>query len=234
MHWHVNLIHNIKNYHFSIILFEDIYLFPPCTFPYFIVQYINTETEVINILLALIGVTGVGKSYYKDKIEKELNFEKLKIITNRKPRSGEVNGSDKIFVTTDELNQLVENGEIAFKFNLAGMTYAFPKKEMFSDKNIVFEFHYSELENLKKVCPNVKSLYLLPKDVNIAREKLLERHMDPKLEEARMQDLNEHYEKVTNDKKLLDMFDYVVYNNYDKESDKQVLDIVRELVKIGE
>lgn len=205
-----------------------------CEFSHFIVQYINTETEVINILLALIGVTGVGKSYYKDKIEKELNFEKLKIITNRKPRSGEVNGSDKIFVTTDELNQLVENGEIAFKFNLAGMTYAFPKKEMFSDKNIVFEFHYSELENLKKVCPNVKSLYLLPKDVNIAREKLLERHMDPKLEEARMQDLNEHYEKVTNDKKLLDMFDYVVYNNYDKESDKQVLDIVRELVKIGE
>ncbi len=224
MKYYINKI-ELDNY-FNII--------SPCTFPIFIVQYINTETEVINILLALIGVTGVGKSYYKDKIEKELNFEKLKIITNRKPRSGEVNGSDKIFVTTDELNQLVENGEIAFKFNLAGMTYAFPKKEMFSDRNIVFEFHYSELENLKKVCPNVKSLYLLPKDVNIAREKLLERHMDPKLEEARMQDLNEHYEKVTNDKKLLDMFNYVVYNNYDKESDKQVLDIVRELVKIGE
>ena len=189
---------------------------------------------MINILLALIGVTGVGKSYYKDKIEKEINFEKLKIITNRKPRSGEVNGSDKIFVTTDELNKLVDDGEIAFKFNLAGMTYAFPKKEMFSDRNIVFEFHYSELENLKKVCPNVKSLYLLPKDVNIAREKLLERHMDPKLEEARMQDLNEHYEKVTNDKKLLDMFDHVVYNNYDEESDREVLNIVRELVKIGE
>lgn len=206
----------------------------PCTFSIFIVQYINTETEVINILLALIGVTGVGKSYYKDKIEKELNFEKLKIITNRKPRSGEVNGSDKIFVTTDELNKLVDDREIAFKFNLAGMTYAFPKKEMFSDKNIVFEFHYSELENLKKVCPNVKSLYLLPKDINIAREKLLERHMDSELEKARMQDLNEHYEKVTNDKKLLDMFDYVVYNNYDEESDREVLNIVRELVKIGE
>lgn len=189
---------------------------------------------MINILLALIGVTGVGKSYYKDRIEKELNFEKLKIITNRKPRSGEVNGSDKIFVTTDELNKLVENGEIAFKFNLAGMAYAFPKKEMFSDKNIVFEFHYSELENLKKVCPNVKSLYLLPEDVSIAREKLLERHMDPELEKARMQDLNEHYEKMMNNKELLNMFDYVLYNNYDKESEKQVLDLVRELIKIGE
>ena len=60
---------------------------------------------------------------------------------------------------------------------------------------------------------------------------MLEITYDPKLEEARMQDLNEHYEKKVNSmiKKLLDMFDYVVYNNYDKESDRQVLDIVREL-----
>jgi len=186
---------------------------------------------VINILLALIGVTGVGKSYYKDRIEKKLNFEKLKIITNRKPRNGEVNGSDKIFVTTDELNKLVQDGEIAFKFNLAGMTYAFPKKEMFSDKNIVFEFHYSELENLKKVCPNVKSLYLLQQDVNIARKKLLERHMDPKLEEARMQDLNEHYEKMMNNKELLNIFDYVLYNNYDEDSEKKVINLVEEMLR---
>lgn len=186
---------------------------------------------MINILLALIGVTGVGKSYYKDRIEKKLNFEKLKIITNRKPRNGEVNGSDKIFVTTDELNKLVQDGEIAFKFNLAGMTYAFPKKEMFSDKNIVFEFHYSELENLKKVCPNVKSLYLLPQDVNIARKKLLERHMDSKLEEARMQDLNEHYEKMMNNKELLNIFDYVLYNNYDEDSEKKVINLVEEMLR---
>lgn len=105
---------------------------------------------------------------------------------------------------------------------------------MFSDKNIVFEFHYSELKGLKKVCPNVKSIYLLPKDINIAREKLLERHMDSELEKARMQDLNEHYEKMMNNKELLNMFDHVVYNNYNEESEKQVLNLVRELVKIGE
>ena len=33
------------------------------------------------MLLGIAGVTGVGKSYYKDKIVNELNFNKVKIIT---------------------------------------------------------------------------------------------------------------------------------------------------------
>ena len=32
------------------------------------------------MLLALAGVTGVGKSYFKDRIVEKLNFEKIKII----------------------------------------------------------------------------------------------------------------------------------------------------------
>ena len=49
---------------------------------------------MIKILLALAGVTGVGKSYYKDKITEKLGFEKIKIITTREPRLGEKNGED--------------------------------------------------------------------------------------------------------------------------------------------
>lgn len=41
------------------------------------------------MLLALAGVTGVGKSYFKDRIVERLGFEKIKIITTRKIRDGE-------------------------------------------------------------------------------------------------------------------------------------------------
>ena len=58
------------------------------------------------MLLALAGVTGVGKSYFKDILVKKLNFEKIKIITTRQKRIGEKNNEDKIFVTLDELNEL--------------------------------------------------------------------------------------------------------------------------------
>ena len=43
------------------------------------------------MLLALAGVTGVGKSYFKDRIVERLGFEKIKIITTRQIRIGEKN-----------------------------------------------------------------------------------------------------------------------------------------------
>ena len=54
------------------------------------------------MLLAFAGVTGIGKSYYKDKVVEKLNFEKIKIVTTRQIRVGEKNNEDKIFVTPQE------------------------------------------------------------------------------------------------------------------------------------
>ncbi len=58
------------------------------------------------MLLALAGVTGIGKSYYKDKIVEKLGFEKIKIITTREMRACEKNNEDKLFVTHQELQAL--------------------------------------------------------------------------------------------------------------------------------
>ena len=43
------------------------------------------------MLLALSGVTGVGKSYYKELITQKLKFEKVNTIRTRKIREGEIN-----------------------------------------------------------------------------------------------------------------------------------------------
>ena len=41
------------------------------------------------MLLALVGVTGVGKSYYKEKIVENFDFEKVNTIRTREKRVGE-------------------------------------------------------------------------------------------------------------------------------------------------
>lgn len=194
----------------------------------------HLKIEVIDILLAIAGITGIGKSYYKDKIMNVLGFDKIKIITTRKPRIGEVNNDDKIFVNEKELNELVKSGKIAYKFDLLGNTYAYNKESLFSDVNTVFELHYSTIGDLKKICPKLKVIYLLPKDINKAKEKLRERHLDFEVEQARIKEIDEHYNKIMNDSKLMGMFDYVLYNNYDKESENQVINLVRNLVEKGE
>lgn len=186
---------------------------------------------MIIILVAIAGITGIGKSYYKDKLVEKLGFEKVKIVTTREPRSGEKNNEDKIFVSQEELEKLDKEGKIAYRFDLLGVTYAYTKEALSTKQNTVFEMHYWTMRDFKKICPNLKAIYLFPKDVNIAKEMLRKRNLKPEVEENRLKEIDEHLARVTDDKELLGLFDYVLYNNYDEESEKQVIDVVKKMIE---
>ena len=182
------------------------------------------------MLLALAGVTGIGKSYYKDKIVEKLGFEKIKIITTRQMRVGEKNNEDKIFVTSEELQILRDKGDIAYEFDMLGNTYAYSKEELFSDKNTVFELHYDTIFDFKKICSHLCVIYLFPKDIEMAKDMTRKRNLDPNVERDRLIEIDEHYKKVTTDENLRSMFDYMLYNNYDEASEKAVIELVSKLM----
>ena len=48
------------------------------------------------MIVTLSGVTGTGKSFFKNTISEELCFKNLVIVTTREKRIGEVNGIDKV------------------------------------------------------------------------------------------------------------------------------------------
>ncbi len=43
----------------------------------------------------------------------------------------------------------------------------------------------------------------------------------------RIKEIDEQYNKFMNDKDFQGKFDYILYNNYDSESEKQILDLVK-------
>lgn len=182
------------------------------------------------MLLALAGVTGVGKSYFKDILVEKLNFEKIKIITTRQKRIGEKNNEDKIFVTLDELNELKKENKIAYDFNMLGNTYAYSKDSLFSNKNTVFELHYNTIFDLKKICPNLRSIYIFPKNIEMAKEQTKKRHLNYRVEKDRLLEIDEHYNKILSDENLRNQFDYIFYNNYDKESEDKLIELVKKLL----
>lgn len=182
------------------------------------------------MLLGLAGVTGVGKSYFKDKLVEQLGFEKIKIITTREIRAGEKNNEDKIFVTNDELQKMKKSGIIAYDFNLLGNTYAYTRDSLFSNNNTVFELHYNTIYDFKKVCPHLITIYIFPTDIEIAKEEARKRHLKPEVEKERLLEIDEHYNRITTDNTLKAQFDYIVYNNYDKESTDRIIELVRKLI----
>ncbi len=183
------------------------------------------------MLLALVGITGIGKTYYSDKIVERLGFEKVKTIRTREIRKGEQNGKTGLFMTKEELESLEREGKIAYKFDVFEGTYAYLKEDIFSDKDMVFEMHYTTIGDWKKVRPDIKTIYIFPKDINITKSKITERNLSKEQEEKRLAEIEEHYNRMNNEQELRGMFDYIIYNNYDKESEDEIINLVRKLQK---
>ena len=182
------------------------------------------------MLLALAGVTGVGKSYFKDLLVKKLNFEKIKIITTRQIRPGEKNNEDKIFVSPEELQNFKNSDIIAYDFNMLGNIYAYSKDDLFSEKNTVFELHYSTIFDLKKICPNMVAVYIFPENLEMAKEETRKRHLDSEVEKNRLLEIDEHYHKILSDEHLRNQFDYFISNSYNQKSEKEILELVKKIL----
>ena len=182
------------------------------------------------MILALVGVTGVGKTYFKDKIVEKLGFKRVNTIRTRKIRKGEEQGKAGLFLSKEELDKLDKEGKLAYRFSVFGGEYAYLKDEIFTDENMVFEMHYTTIYDWKKVCPDIKTIYILPTDINLAIEKTKERNLSPEKEEERIKELEEHYNRIMTDEELKKQFDYIVYNNYDKDSLDKILSLVKSIM----
>lgn len=182
------------------------------------------------MLLALSGVTGIGKSYFKEKLVNELGFHKVNTIRTRPIRIGEKNGIDGIFISDEQLDILKDENKIIYDFKVFGGRYAYLKDEILSNDNMVFEMHYTMIDDWKKIRPDIKTIYILPKDIEIPKQKAKERNLSKEKEVERINEIDEQYNKFINDKNFQSKFDYFLYNNYDKESEEQLIRLVKTIL----
>lgn len=179
------------------------------------------------MLLALVGVTGVGKSYFVDRICDRLHFKKVNTIRTRAPRKGE---NPKYFMTEQELNKMNQEGKIAYQFRVFDGEYGYLKDEIFSKDNYIFEMHYTTIYDWKKVRPDIKTIYILPANLEMAKQKTIERNLPKEKEQERLQEIEEHYHNITTNNDLRNQFDYIVQNAYNEESEQKILKLVEDLL----
>ena len=130
-----------------------------------------------------------------------------------------------------ELEKMFADGKIAYKFKVFGGQYGYLKDEIFSEKNMIFEMHYTTIYDWKKVRPDIKTIYIMPTNINVAKEKAKERNLSTEKEQERLNEIDEHYNRITSDENLKNQFDYIIYNNYDRESEQKILELVFKILK---
>ena len=180
------------------------------------------------MIVTLSGITGTGKSFFKDAIAKELGFKNLVIVTTRKKRTGEIAGIDKEFVSNEEFEEKVKTSEITANFEFLGAKYGYRKELLESDENLVTEVHYNRIYDIKRHARNIFSIYIIPYDVKRAKKELKNRNFSKDAEEARLQEIDEHIKEYSQNEDLRKQFDYEFINDYTEGSKNKLIEIIKQ------
>ena len=73
-------------------------------------------------------------------------------------------------------------------------------------------------------------IYILPKSLDNAKERIYERHLSKDKEEVRLKEIEEQYNAVVKDEKMINKFDYIFTNNYDQDSEDRMIELIQTIM----
>ena len=179
------------------------------------------------MIVTLSGITGTGKSFFKDAISKNLGFKNLVIVTTRKKRNGEISGIDKEFVSNKEFEKMVQKKQITVNFEFLGAKYGYRRKLLESNENQVTEVHYSTIYDIKKHAKDIFSIYIIPNDVERAKIELKNRNLTKETEKARLQEIEEHIKEYSKNEELRKQFDLEFINDYTENAKNKLIELIQ-------
>ena len=165
------------------------------------------------MMFVLSSPSGVGKTTLTKKLAENNSQFAISIShTTRKPRPNEIDGKDYYFVTQEEFDALIKKNDFYEFANIFDNNYGTHKetviKLLSQGKDVLFDIDWQGTLQLKKITNlNIVCIFILPPNIKILRDRLLNRHKgQEKLIEKRMNKFNEelsHWNQynyvVTND-----------------------------------
>ena len=172
------------------------------------------------MLVLLSGVSGAGK----DTIKKELIRRNERIVslpsyTDREPREGEVNGEIYNFISTEEFEELIKNGDL---YEYDGTSKKLLNDRISSGKIIVKDIDVNGTENLVKLLgadTKIITIFLRVPKQELHR-RLIARNPGTSPKEIQLRLNRFDYEESK-----IGIYDYVIKNN-DLEKTIQIISTI--------
>lgn len=182
------------------------------------------------MIITLSGITGTGKSFFKNQIVNKLGFKNLVIVTTREKRQDEINGVDKYFVTDEQFDYMKKEGKILSDFEFLGYRYAYRTEDVLSNEKQVTEMHYEYIEKLRKCTKDVLAIYIIPSDFERAKQELIKRNLEKSIEKTRIKEMEEQKILFENNKSIRSQFDIIFKNDYTEDSISSLIKIIKERI----
>jgi guanylate kinase len=134
-------------------------------------------------LFIFSAASGTGKtSLARALIEREPNVVFSVSHTTRAPRPGEVHGEHYFFVSRDEFDRMVANGEFVEHATVFGNSYGTSKKaiedQIRAGRTVILDIDWQGARAIKRWRPDAVGVFILPPSRTALRERLMNRKQD--------------------------------------------------------
>lgn len=176
-------------------------------------------------ILLLSGPSGCGKSTLLKEVYKEISDYYFSIsTTTRQPRVGEEDGVDYFFVSKEEFEEDIVNGNFLEHANVHGNYYGTSlkpiKKALEEGKLVIFDIDVQGHAIVSKKLPEVlTSVFITTPSLEVLEDRLTHRATDSKeVIEKRISNAKEEI-------KSIDKYDYFIVNDNLEDAAKQLVSI---------
>ena len=186
----------------------------------------NIETK--RILIVISSPSGAGKtSICKRLLELDSELRPSISVTTRKPRNNETNGIDYIFISNEDFDKKIFNGEFleyANVFNNKYGTLVSSTKDLLNrDFDVLFDIDWQGTQQLSQNNNNILTIFILPPDKNEIERRLKKRETE---NSENIDIVNERMSKFEDELSHWKEYDYVVTNDDFDKCVSEILNII--------
>lgn len=182
------------------------------------------------ILLIVSGLSGAGKgTICKRLMEKYPDYEFSISATTRAPREGEIHGREYFFLSQEEFETKIEDGQFLEYANYVGNYYGTPKdwveEKLEGGKNVILEIELQGAFQVREKIPEAVLIFIMPPDMEELKRRLI--HRGTETEEQIEKRLSRAMEEL----EYVDQYDYVIVNEEVEKSVEMLHTIVLNVKK---
>ena len=186
------------------------------------------------MLVILSGVAGAGKDTIKKELIKRMeNVESLPSYTSRSIRGGDVEGETYNFVSREEFEKMIENGEF-YEYDIHHNQYYGTSRKLLNDKIksgkiIVKDIDVNGTEHLKELLGNdtkVVTIFLR------APKEELKHRLENRIDKPSPQEIILRLNRFDYEESRINLYDYVLKNNDLEKTVQIIMTIIENEVRL--
>ncbi len=177
------------------------------------------------LLIVISGPSGAGKgTVYNEVLIRRPEIKSSISVTTRAPRKGEVDGVHYYFKTVEEYQEMIARGEFLETAAVYSNYYGTPKAHVFEQldagEDVMFEIDTLGAKQIKKICPDSVSIFIIPPSFEILEQRLRSRGTDSE------DSIRRRLRAAKSELAKYKQFDYIVFNDNLEQSIQEVLAII--------